>query len=151
MHDHDTETFLDRARQRIRDHARTRRAAGFTDKLYAVVQSDTGQEYVGVPLETSMAQFDVCAERHAINQMLYAEPEARLAAVLVASPAPDETSTPTTPCGACRHAIDEFSEDCPVYCATFVREADGWTMFPQVEHYTANGLFPDNHGHPSWE
>lgn len=143
--------FVTRARERIREHARKRREAGYTDKLYAVVQSDSGALYDGIPLETSMAQFDVCAERHAINSMRYAEPDATVAAVLVATPAPDTASAPVTPCGACRHAIDEFSDDCPVYCTTFIREEDGWTMFPEVREYTASELYPGNQGHPTWE
>lgn len=151
MDQRDEDQFIEQARQRIREHAQTRREAGYTDKLYAVAQSDSGTLSVGIPLETSMSQFDVCAERHAINNMLYAEPDATLAAMLVATPAPDETSQPATPCGACRHAIQEFSENCPVYCTTFVREESGWTMFPQRARYTAERLYPDHQGHPSWD
>lgn len=144
--------FVERARRRILSHARKRRRADQTDKLYAVVQSETGDLYDAVPLETSMAQFDVCAERHAINDMLYAEPEtATFEAILVATPVPDEATPPPTPCGACRHAIHEFSDDGTVYCTTFVRENDGWTMFPRTERYTATELYPEHHGHPSWD
>lgn len=144
------ERFLEGARERIRGHARTRREAGYTDKLYAVARSDSGALFLGVPLETTMAQFDVCAERHAINAMLVDDPDATLSAVLVASPAPDGTSEPPTPCGACRHAIQEFGDDCPVYCATFVREESGWSMFPKTARYTAEELYPDHRGHPEW-
>lgn len=144
--------FIERAGQRIRTHARKRRQAGHTDKLYAVVQSKTDDLYVGIPLETSMAQSNFCAERHAINNMLYAEPDsAVIERILVATPAPDETTNPTTPCGACRHVINQFSDDATVYCATFVRETDDWTMFPRVNQFTATGLYPDHHGHPSWD
>lgn len=144
--------FVEQARQRIQAHARKRRQTGHTDKLYAVVRSETGDLYDGIPLETSMPQFNVCAERHAINNMLYAEPgAATLEAILVATPVPDETTPPPTPCGGCRHAIDQFSDDGTIYCTTFVREDDGWTMFPRVERYTATELYPDHQGHPSWE
>lgn len=143
--------FLERARERIREHARTRRDAGYTDKLSAVARSDSGDLFLGIPLETSMKQFDVCAERHAINAMLAEDPDATLSSILVATPAPDETSQPTPPCGACRHVIHEFSDDCPVICGTFVREESGWSMFPKMERYTAEGLYPDHRGHPSWD
>lgn len=143
--------FRERARERIREHARARREAGYTDKLSAVARSDSGSLFLGVPLETSMAQFDVCAERHAINAMLVDGPDATLSAILVATPAPDETHEPPTPCGACRHAIQVFGENCPVYCATFVREDEGWSMFPKMERYTAAGLYPDHQGHPEWD
>lgn len=144
--------FLENARQRIRTHARKRRQAGHTDKLYTVVQSKSGDLYVGIPFETSMTQANFCAERHAINNMLCREPDSgAVERILVATPAPDETSNPTTPCGACRHAIHQFSDDATVYCATFVRETDGWTMFPRIDQYSATELYPDHHGHPSWD
>jgi cytidine deaminase len=98
-----------------------------------------------------MAQFDVCAERHAINELLYAEPGSALDAILVATPVPDETAPPPTPCGACRHAIHQFGDDAAVYCTTFVREDDGWTTFPRVERFTATELYPGHQGHPSWD
>lgn len=79
-------------------HAQPRREAGHIDKLYAVVRSSTGNLYESIPLETSMPNFSVCAERHAINNMLCAESEtATCEAILIATPAPDETTTPTTP------------------------------------------------------
>lgn len=144
--------FIERARERILDHAQTRRQAGLTDRIYAVVQSEAGSLYDGIPFETSMPQFDFCAERHAINNMLYAEPEtARLESLLVATPVPDESAAPPTPCGACRHAINEFSDDATVYCTTFLREADGWTMFPELDRYTAAELYPDHQGQPDWD
>ncbi|NHX37638.1 MULTISPECIES: cytidine/deoxycytidylate deaminase family protein [Halolamina] len=144
--------FIEQARQRIRTHAQKRRHAGQTDKLYAVVQSKTGNLYVGIPLETSMPQANFCAERHAINNMLYTEPDSgAVERILVATPAPDETTNPTTPCGACRHVIHQFSNDATIYCATFVRETDGWTMFPRVDEYSAKDMYPNHHGHPSWD
>lgn len=147
-----TETeFVDQARDRILNHARKRRQACKNDKLYAVVESASGALYTGIPFETSMSQFDFCAERHAINNMLYAEPETEaFTALLVASPVPDESTPPPTPCGACRHALNEFSDDGTIICTTFVREADGWTMFPQMSAYTASELYPRHHEHPSW-
>lgn len=148
----DESEFFEQASQRIRTHARTRREAGHTDKLYAVVRSSTGNLYEGIPLETSMPNFNVCAERHAINNMLYAEPEtATCDAILIATPAPEETTAPPTPCGACRHVIHQFGDDAIVYCTTFIREDEGWTMFPRVERYTATELYPAHQGHPSWD
>lgn len=144
--------FVERARARILEHAATRRQAGLTDKIYAVVQSEAGSLYDGIPFETSSAQFDFCAERHAINNMHYAEPESgTVDSILVATPVPHENVDPPTPCGACRHAINQFSDDGTVYCTTFVRKANGWSMFPAVDEYSATELYPDHQGHPSWE
>ncbi|WP_121822497.1 hypothetical protein [Halostella salina] len=145
-------SFVDEARRRVLAHARRRRQAGLTDVLYAVVRSTSGSLYDGTPFETSMPQFDFCAERHAINNMLHAEPETdAFTDLLVAEPVPDESTDPKTPCGACRHAILEFGDDATVYCASFVRESDGWTMFPRLNRYTAAELYPDHQDHPSWD
>lgn len=144
--------FVDEARRRILDHATARRTAGFFDELHAVVRSTSGRVYDGVPFETSMPQFDFCAERHAINNMLYAETEAAsVDAVLVAGPVPDEDADVTTPCGACRHAIHQFGDDATVFCSNFVREAEGWNVFPEMERYTAEELYPHPGSQPQWE
>jgi cytidine deaminase len=144
--------LVDEARGRIRDHARKRRAAGHYDKLYAFVRSETGTVYEGTPLETSMTQADCCAERHAIANMQHAETESTmLDAVLVAGPVPDTDDRVTTPCGACRHAISQFSDDATVLCSNFVRRDDGWTLFPSIERYTAEELYPAARIEPVWE
>lgn len=145
-------SFLETAEERLLEHATRRRQVGRTDVIFAVVRSTAGNVYDGIPLETSAPQLDHCAERHAINAMRQAEPgDPGLDAILVAGPVPDESSSVTTPCGACRHVIDEFSDDGTVYCSSYVREPDGWTVFPTVERYTATGLYPDHHPHPTWD
>lgn len=112
----------------------------------------SGNIYVGMPFETSQSQFDFCAERHAINTMQYAETETtKFDVILVACPVPDADEPVTTPCGACRHAIRQFSDDATVFCSNFVRRADGWTMFPALERYTAEELYPHQTHHPTWE
>ncbi len=94
----------------------------------------------------------VCAERHAINNMQYAETEAtKLDVILIVGPVPDTDETVTTPCGACRHAIHQFSDNATVFCSNFVRQADGWTMFPTIERYTAEELYSHHRSHPTWE
>jgi len=71
--------------------------------------------------------------------------------VLVAGPVPDADDRVTTPCGACRHAISQFSDDATVLCSNFVRRNDGWTMFPSIERYTAEELYPAARTESVWE
>lgn len=144
--------FVDEARRRIQSHSERRKAADRYDKIHAVARSTSGEIYEGTPFETSQPQFDCCAERHAINELHYAETEATaFDAILVAGPVPDEGDSVTTPCGACRHAIEEFGDDPTVFCTNFVREDDGWTMFPTIERYTADELYPHHQPHPTWD
>lgn len=143
--------FVDEARDRLLDLARSRRDAGRVDLLYAAVQSTAGPVYTGIPFESSAPQFNVCAERHAINRLRYAEPGGAVDTVLVAGPAPDRDAPVTTPCGACRHAIDEFGADATVLCSLYVREDEGYETFPRIERYAASELYPENNPHPTWE
>ncbi|MFB6253220.1 MAG: hypothetical protein ABEI06_01255 [Halobacteriaceae archaeon] len=146
------QSFIETAETRIRSHARERRDVALFDKLYAIVQSETGKIYEGIPFETSMSQFDFCAERHAINNMQYAETEkTNVDMIIIAGPAPNDEATITMPCGACRHAINQFSEDATVFCSNFVRESTGWTIFPRLKRFTATELYPHHEPVPSWE
>lgn len=141
------------ARERIREHARDRWGDGLNDILYAFVLSESGEIYEGKPFESSQPSFNVCAERHAINSMQFAETEdAAIRAVLVAGPVPDVEHGGTMPCGACRHAIREFGdEDTPVIVSSFVREEGGeWTIFPEIETFTAGALYPEPYEPVSW-
>ena len=148
----DEQPFLEAAEGRIRDHAVDRRRAGRTDVIHAVVRSTTGAVYEGVPFESDAPQFNYCAERHAINELRFAEPgTGAVDVILVAGPVPDADASVTTPCGACRHAIDEFGDDPTVYCGTFVREEEGWELFAKLERYDATELYPHHRPHPTWD
>ena len=143
--------FIDVARDRIRKHSQERKNAEHFDKLHAVVRSTNGSIYAGVPFESSMSQFDLCAERHAINNMHYVETKTtKLDLILVAGTVPDADESVTTSCGACRHAIHEFSDNATVFCSRFVRQDDGWTMFSRIKRYTVEELYPDPYSDP-WE
>lgn len=146
--DPDERAFVSAAEDRIRAHAERWRAAERSDIIHAVARSTGGGRYHGIPLETSLGQFDHCAERHAMTELRAAEPDEALDAILVAGAVPDADAPVTTPCGACRHVIDEFGADPTVFCTSFVREPDGWTMFPRVERHAADDLYPHSHGDP---
>lgn len=146
------DAFLERATDRLRTDAERRRAAGNTDERYAVVRSETGRLQDGIPLETSMSQCDCCAERHATNNVLYeARDQAVSTDILVASPVPDEPTPPTTPSGACRHVINQFSDDATVSGTTYSRDREGWPMVAQRERDTATELSPEHVDPDGWD
>ena len=71
----ETEVFLADAKQRVLDQLRARRDAGKYDTIVAVIQSPTDTLYTGTTFQTSQPQFYFCAERHALHNMLSANPE----------------------------------------------------------------------------
>ncbi len=150
----DEEELVSYAREKIVEHAQKRWEEGLYDVLYAFVLSDNGGIYAGKPFESNQPSFNVCAERHAINQMQYEESEqATVEAILVAGPVPDEDHPETMPCGACRHAINEFGDkDTTVIVSSFVRERKGeWTMFPKIRVFTARELYPESYKPVEWD
>ena len=143
--------LVEAAREEVRAVCERRRDADRYDTIVAVAASTAGEHYVGIPLELPQPQLNHCAERHAINELRKAEPEGELAGIVVAVPVPDAGAGVTTPCGACRQAIYEVGPDAVVRCGNFVREAEGWTVFPELDRYTAAELLPDHEGLPEWD
>lgn len=148
------EELIEYARERISDHARSRWEKQLYDVLYAFVLSESGEIYEGKPFESSQGQFSFCAERHAINQMQYEETEeSKIEAVLVAGPVPDKEHKGTMPCGACRHAINEFgTEDTTVIASNFIRKEEGnWNIFPQIQKFIISELYPEPYEPVEWD
>ena len=148
----DSRPFLDKAESRILSYLRDRRDANLYDTIVAIVQSQSGSIYEGIPFETSQPLFNFCAERHALNNMLHSEPGCnQFDCLLVAGPVPDATDGVITPCGACRHALYNLAPDATIYCSNFVREDEGWNMFPSIERYTSADLHPHHQSLPTWD
>lgn len=149
------EKLIKTARKEILKHVSTREDAGLFDVLYAFVLSESGEIYVGKPFMSNQPSFNFCAERHAINEMQYAETEeATIKAVLVAGPVPkNKKEHKSTPCGACRHTINEFGNDnTTVMVSNFVREGDGnWEIFPSIDKFRAADLYPEPHEPVVWD
>ncbi|MFO7794235.1 MAG: hypothetical protein R6V35_04655 [Candidatus Nanohaloarchaea archaeon] len=148
------EELVDTARERILNHAESRWEEGLYDVLYAFVLSESGEIYEGKPFESSQPSFNFCAERHAINQLQYEETEnSKIEAVLVAGPVPDKDHKGTMPCGACRHAINEFGdEETTVIISNFVRKEGGeWKLFPQIQKFQILELYPEAYEPVEWD
>lgn len=79
----------------------------------AALITTSGRIFVGCNVENASYGLTVCAERNAITTMI-AHGETKIAEMVVLSSA----QILTTPCGACRQTIAEFSDhDCQVHMA----------------------------------
>ena len=81
-------------------------------KVGAAVLSASGKIYTGCNVENASYGLTVCAERNAIAGMVAAG-EKKLVALAVVTDRPK----PTSPCGACRQVIAEFSPDAEIVMA----------------------------------
>jgi len=80
------------------------------------------------------------------------EPTGTVETVLVAGPVPPDAVRPTMPCGTCRDAIHAVgSRDTTVLASCFVREQEGWDIFPVMERYTVGELYPEPYDPPTWD
>jgi cytidine deaminase len=71
----------------------------------AAVQAESGEIYVGTNVENASFGLTICAERAAIfNAISHGARKISAIAVMTAS------EKPTSPCGACRQVLREFSD-----------------------------------------
>ncbi|MGH2353429.1 MAG: cytidine deaminase [Chloroflexota bacterium] len=76
-----------------------------------------GRIFQGCNVENTSYGLAICAERAAVFAAVAAG-ERRIDAVAVVA----DTTSPTTPCGACRQVLSEFGRDVVVICATVTGE-----------------------------
>ncbi|KAF2959682.1 cytidine deaminase [Thermotoga sp. 38H-to] len=81
-------------------------------RVGAALLTKGGKIYTGVNVENSSYGLTVCAERVAVFKAV-SEGEREFMAIAIASDSPDKT----TPCGACRQVLYEFSDDLDVIMA----------------------------------
>lgn len=79
-------------------------------RVGAAVLSENGEIFSGSNIENASLGLTICAERNAIFQAV-SKGHRTIRAIAVFTP----TSTPTTPCGACRQVIREFGIDVEIY------------------------------------
>ncbi len=94
----------------------------------AVLGAD-GEIFSGANVENASYGLAVCAERNAVNALVFAG-ERSLAAVAVAS------ENGVTPCGACRQVLREFGGDIPVW---IVNDSTG-----EIRETSLGRLLPDS-------
>ena len=76
----------------------------------AAVRTRSGRVYAGCNVENASSGLTVCAERVAIWSAV-AQGEAEIEALVVV------TAPGSTPCGACRQVMSDFTEDLPIVVA----------------------------------
>lgn len=99
----------------------------------AAVLAANGAMHAGANVENAAYGLSVCAERNAVFQAV-AHGVRRIEAVVVYT----ATAVATTPCGACRQVLREFSPDALVVCCTDHAAAE--------RRYALSELLPDAFG-----
>ncbi|MFV0279871.1 MAG: cytidine deaminase [Rhodoblastus sp.] len=99
----------------------------------AAVRGASGRIYAGCNVENAAYPEGLCAEANAIGACVTAGETQIVEALVIA-----DTSAPTTPCGACRQRLREFSaDDTPVHVANI----DG-----VLATYSLGSLLPHSFG-----
>jgi cytidine deaminase len=80
-------------------------------RVGAAVLTENGEIFTGCNVENASYGLTICAERSAIFRAV-SEGHRRIRALVVFT----ATAKPTTPCGACRQVISEFSENAEIEC-----------------------------------
>ena len=145
--------LIEYAKKTIIKYCKERRKKGLYDIIYAFVLSNSGKIYTGACFESNLTQANICAETHAISNMVLAETEkAKVRSLLVAGPVPRESKRSITPCGRCRHVINEFgTPNTTVLCSEFIKLKKGWKLFPKIQKYTIRELYLFPYMPTKWE
>ena len=86
----------------IIEYNKMRHSRGGVDTLYSFILSDRGGIYDGACFEPDIKQATICAERHAIANLVSKESyKAKIRSIVVADPVPEVQRRSTTPCGTC--------------------------------------------------
>tara|TARA_Y100000310_G_scaffold343539_1_gene451696 strand:- start:1006 stop:1467 length:462 start_codon:yes stop_codon:yes gene_type:complete len=144
--------LIEHAKKAIVKYNKLRQSRGGIDTIYSFVMSDSGKMYDGACLETSLPNANVCAERHAIAQMVLKESyKAKIKHIVVADPVPSVQKTSTTPCGICRSVIwDRGTPSTTVLCVQYIRHEKNWT-FHAIQKHTIKTLFPFPYEPVEWD
>ena len=118
--------------ERLLEAARAIRARAYVPysgfHVGAAVLAD-GEIFTGVNVENASYPVSTCAERSAIVQAVTAGHTAIDAVAVVA-----DADEPTTPCGMCRQALNEFGPDMLVICEGANGSQQTWILSSLLEH-----------------
>lgn len=78
----------------------------------AAVLTEDGEIFEGCNVENASYGLTICAERNAVFQAI-SKGSTRILAVAIYTP----TTSPSSPCGACRQVINEFGPDAEILSA----------------------------------
>jgi len=148
----DEKKLIDCAKKAIVKYNKLRKANGGIDTLYSFVMSDSGKIYDGACLESNLSNGSLCAERHAIANMILKESyKAKVKAIVIADPVPKVQKNSTLPCGTCRHIIREFGKaNTSVICIQYIELKNEWT-FSKIEKYKICELYPHSYTPVKWD
>lgn len=135
--------LIGHAKRSITQYNKLRRLKGGIDTLYAFLMSNSGKIHDGACFEPTISHATVCAERHAIANMILKESyKAKIKTIVIADPVPSVQKKSTPPCGTCRHLIWEFGmPTTSVILIQYIQRKKDWT-FPKIEKYTIKELYP---------
>lgn len=139
----DEKRLLAYSKKAVVKNNKMRHKNGGIDTLYSFLVSHSGKIHDGACLETNLAHAVVCAERHAIANMILQESyQAKIKSIVVAAPFPKLQQHGTPPCGTCRHLIGEFgAPGTTVVLLQYIQGQNGWT-FPKFEKFAIKELYP---------
>lgn len=135
--------LVEYAKEALVKYNTMRHSRGSVDTLYSFILSDSGKIYDGACYESKLAHLSICAERHAIANMILAESyKAKIKSIIVADPVPEVQEKSTPPCGSCRHLIWAHGyPETSVILIQYIMGKKGWT-FPKIEKYTIKYFYP---------
>ena len=137
------QNLFEYAKEAIIKHNKLRHSRGGVDTLYSFLLSERGHIYEGAAFEPNIQHATVCAERHAITNLVLNESyDSKIKSIIIADPVPNIQEKSTPPCGTCRHLIfTHGNPDTSVILVQYILGKKGWT-FPVVEKFTAEYFYP---------
>lgn len=135
--------LVDYSKETIIKYNKIRHAHDGIDTLYSFLLSDNGKIYDGACYESNLSHASICAERHAIANMILQESyKAKIKSIVIADPVPELQEMSTPPCGTCRHLIWTHGvPETSVILMQYIQGKDGWT-FPKIEKCTIKDFYP---------
>lgn len=135
--------LVEHSKKAIAQYHLMRQRKGGVDTLYSFVLSDIGNIYDGSCFEANLVHATLCAERHAIANLVMNECyQSRIKAIVIADPVPKTQKHRTPPCGTCRHII--WAQGTPgttVILMQYIQTKGGW-IFPVVEKRSIRDFYP---------
>ncbi len=99
----------DRIIQRLKELKQEALALYSHFHVAAIIETDSGEQYTGVNIESSSYGLTICAERVAVFKAL-SEGQRRFRRIYIMS----DGGKPCPPCGACRQVLMDFAPDIEV-------------------------------------
>lgn len=139
----DEKRLVEYSKEAIVKYNKTRHVNGGMDTLYSFLLSDSGKIHDGACFETKLGHASICAERHAVANMILQESyKAKIKSIVVADPVPEIQPDSTPPCGTCRHIIwTQGMPETTVILIQYIIGKEGW-IFPKMEKYTIKDFYP---------